>query len=346
MSGVVWNRRVKRICKGCGKEFEVCLSEKDKKFCSRECYLKCRWGGDRKVKRICKFCGKGVEIEEWQVKKGGGKFCSRKCADLGKRKRVKRICEYCGKEVEVIAWSVKEGYGKFCSRECHAKYMQKRVRRVCEVCGKEFEVEKGRAEKGGGRFCSRECYVKYVKSKECKKNMSERSKRLWQHPEFREKILLVIGSEENRKKISRAMKSKWQDSEYREKCIEGSVAKAKLKPNGLEKAFCDLLQNYFLEEWRYVGDGKIFVAGFVPDFIHREEKWIIEVNGDYWHSFPEAKEKDKRKKEIYERCGYKVLEIWESEFKSDPMVVVRKIMEYFYGEGSIEDGLVKEGIQN
>jgi len=327
MSEAVWKGRVKKICKGCGKEFEVCLSEKDRKFCSLECFLKYRWGRGRKVKRICEYCGKEFEVHEWQVRQGGGKFCS---------------------------------------RECQAKYMRKRVKKVCEVCGKEFEVEKRIAEKGGGRFCSRECYVRYVKSEEykkkkselvkelwqdpeCKKKLSEKVEELWQDPEFRGKVNRqrekVQKSFEFRKKQSEISKMLWQDPEYREKCIRSRVAKAELKPNRLEKAFCDLLLNYFLGEWRYVGDGKVFIAGFVPDFIHREEDWIIELNGNYWHSFPEAKEKDKRKKEIYKRCGYKVLEIWESEFKSDPMRVVRKIVEYFYGEGGVvEGGLVKEGL--
>jgi very-short-patch-repair endonuclease len=287
------------------------------------------------------------------VKKGGGKFCSKKCADLGKRKRVKRICLSCGKEFEVIECLVKEGYGKFCSGKCHAKYMRKRVRKVCEVCGKEFEVEKGRAEKGEGRFCSRECFVKYVKGEEHKKKMSEISKRFWQDPEYKEKLSekvkelwqdpeyrkKVIRQREKvckslgfRKKQSEISKRFWQDPEYREKNIRSRVAKAGLKPNGLERAFCDLLQNYFLGEWRYVGDGKIFIVGFVPDFIHKEEDWIIELNGDYWHSFPEAREKDERKRKVYEKYGYKVLEVWESEFRSNPMAVVSKIMEYFYEE--------------
>jgi hypothetical protein len=185
----------------------------------------------------------------------------------------------------------------------------KRVKRICQVCGKEFETWESEVRKGRGMFCSRECYWKY---------MMEEVKTRWQDSEYREKI-------------SGRIKDLWQDPEYREKTIRSTIAALKLKPNGLERTFCDLLQSYFPGEWRYVGDGKVFIAGFVPDFIHKEENWIIELNGDYWHSSSEARERDRRKKEAYEKTGYKVLEIWESEFSSDPMAVVDKITRCFYG---------------
>jgi hypothetical protein len=189
------------------------------------------------------------------------------------------------------------------------------------------------------------------KVKSIREKISEMLKRLWQDPEYREKtvrqmkkakqkhkskMLLVLSSEEFRAKVSEIVKKLWQNPEYRERNVRSRVAKSELKPNGLEKAVCELLQSYFPEEWRYVGDGKVFIAGFVPDFIHKEENWIIEVNGDYWHSFPEAREKDERKKRVYEKCGYKVLEIWESEFRANSMAVVDKVTRCFYGECALQ----------
>jgi hypothetical protein len=336
-------KRVEKICEVCGKKFQVCLSGEDRRFCSRECYLRY---AVKKVKRICIVCGK--EFETCSEKR---KFCSHECYWKYKQKKVeKEICLNCGKEFEIKDYE--KGKRKFCSYECHWKYMTKRVKRVCEVCGREFEVRLSEKDR---RFCSSECCKEYRKSREYrselskkqsemmkvlwrdpefKKKMSEVRKILWRDPEFRKGLSetrrMLWRDPELRKRQSEKIKRLWQDPEYRERIVKNIMAKAKLKPNGLEKAFCDLLQSYFPEEWRYVGDGKVFIVGFVPDFIHKEENWIIELNGDYWHSFPEAREKDERKKEAYERYGYKVLEVWESEFRSDPMVVVRKIVETFY----------------
>jgi very-short-patch-repair endonuclease len=317
-------KREKRLCIWCGKEFEVVLSELKRgggKFCSKECASKFYWSKrETRVKVMCQFCGKEFEVLYSKVRKGFGRFCSRECASLYRRKRVKKICQGCGKEFEV--WQSMEN-AKFCSYECYKLYGRKRGKsikvKICSGCGQKFEVEKWLVKKGFGKFCSMECYLEYLRSEEGKKHCSEISRRLWQDPEYR-------------RKVSIGVKNCWQDPEYKERVVRSWTEAVQLMPNGLERAFCDLLQSYFLKEWKYVGDGKIFIAGFVPDFIHKEEKWIIEVNGDYWHSFPDAVERDKKKRETYEKYGYKVLEVWESEFRSDLMGVVNKIIECFYEE--------------
>ena len=340
-------RRVKRVCLNCGKEFEVWRSAVGKgygKFCSRRC---CGEFQRRREKVRCLNCGREFEVYPYEARKGK-KFCSRECyrrycrseegrerySEMGKaawrdvsfaermkvglRRRVKRVCLNCGKEFEV--WRSRGEVAKFCSFDCYKQYKnreegvvlkrkrKRRVKVVCIICGKEFEVWECMVKKGYGKFCSRECYYKYMKV-----------------------------SEEWKEIKSRKMKNYFQDPKFREMVIKRTIEACDVKPNGLEKAFCGLLQSYFLNEWRYVGDGKIFIAGFVPDFVHREEKWIIEVHGDYWHRFPEAVERDKKKRKAYERCGYKVLEIWEREVRLDPLLVVGKVMEYFYGNfGSLE----------
>jgi very-short-patch-repair endonuclease len=109
-----------------------------------------------------------------------------------------------------------------------------------------------------------------------------------------------------------------------------------VRPTQLEKVMNDLLQSFFPGDWVYVGNGKVTVEGFIPDFVHKEEKWIIEVNGDYWHSLPENKKRDKVKTKVYAENGYKVLEIWETEVYSRPKSVVDKVLSFFYG--GVRDG--------
>jgi hypothetical protein len=40
----------------------------------------------------------------------------------------------------------------------------------------------------------------------------------------------------------------------------------------------------------------------------------------------------KRKRETYEKYGYKVLEVWKEEMRQNSLLVVQKIIGYFYGE--------------
>ena len=70
---------------------------------------------------------------------------------------------------------------------------------------------------------------------------------------------------------------------------------------------------------------------YVPDFFIKDKKIIIECYGDYWHCNPlifseqskifrkiSAKqiwEKDRLRKENFEKEGYRFISIWESETK-------------------------------
>lgn len=74
-------------------------------------------------------------------------------------------------------------------------------------------------------------------------------------------------------------------------------------------------------------------------------KKIIEFNGDYWHCNPliyepeyfhkfmkcTAQEKwaaDKKKIELIEKAGYQVLTIWESDYRTDPELIVNQCIKY------------------
>ena len=68
-------------------------------------------------------------------------------------------------------------------------------------------------------------------------------------------------------------------------------------------------------DFKYVGDGKLMVEKFNPDFINVKQKKIIEVFGDYWHNRPIQKKKDWFRFKIFKRNGYKTLVVWEYELK-------------------------------
>jgi len=310
-------RRVKKVCLICGKEFEVEKGRKNAKFCGRRCYLEYKQIKEKEglVNKVCLNCGKVFFVKRYDALKR--KFCSKECARLGIRKKVEVKCLNCGKGFEV--WRHEVSKKRFCSYDCCYEYRRKRVKKKCLSCGKEFEVAEGMKERR--KFCGLDCYSRY-KRKRVKK------------------VCLACGKEFEIQESGKKKKfcnwdcyRKYLKSEKGREFIERQLKRiGEVKPTSLEKAVCELLQNYFPNEWQYVGDGKVFIAGFVPDFMHKEKRWVIEVNGDYWHSLPRVKVRDEEKKKVYERYGYKVLEIWEKELTQSPLVVLNKVVGYFYSE--------------
>ena len=125
------------------------------------------------------------------------------------------------------------------------------------------------------------------------------------------------------KKISKIQKEKWSDLNYRNKMVKSILKGLSKGPNKSEKIVINIIQQNNLG-FIYVGDGKKIIDGFCPDFIHKNKKIIIEVNGDYWHSLPKMIKKDERKIEAYKKNGFNTLTIWEKELKN-PNQVVNKI---------------------
>lgn len=140
------------LCKSCSQKRKR-LSEEHKKkigvgnigLCKGKNHY--NWKGG-KVKRICEICKKEFEITPSAIRKGGGKFCSKKCmgeANKGannpswKGGKVKRICPICGKPFYVIQSAVKKGVGKYCSYSCSAKGRMRNAKTYMTAPEKTFE---------------------------------------------------------------------------------------------------------------------------------------------------------------------------------------------------------------
>ena len=145
--------KIKQSCQICGKEFLTTPSAIKKgrgKFCSKECQGKSQskhrrlknnanWKGGM-VKQKCKICGKVFYVKPSKIKRGGGKFCSRKCQSKWRSKhlrgefhpswkpKIERVCQTCGKKFPIHSAWVKKGSGKFCSLECHGEWMSKHLK--------------------------------------------------------------------------------------------------------------------------------------------------------------------------------------------------------------------------
>lgn len=121
---------------------------------------------------------------------------------------------------------------------------------------------------------------------------------------------------------------RWQDEEYRKKQIQASFKGLNVRQNKIEKRLEKVLYKLFPGEYSFVGDGKIFVNGFIPDFINvNGQKKIIELFGDYWHNLDSHKRTDKNRLKTYKKYGYKTLIVWEHELK-DFYKLKQKLINY------------------
>ena len=124
-----------------------------------------------------------------------------------------------------------------------------------------------------------------------------------------------------------ASKSKWQNKEYRDNTRKRIFEALYLSPNNPEKLLIKLLNKILPKQYTFVGDGKLIVGGFCPDFVNKDNNKIIEMFGDYWHNLPDWSKRDKRRKIAYKKLGYKTLIIWEHELK-DIEEIKERILEF------------------
>lgn len=122
----------------------------------------------------------------------------------------------------------------------------------------------------------------------------------------------LIQSEESKIKRSIISKKKWEDPEYRHKVITRSLkALFGKRPTNLEIKFIQLIKKYNLP-FKYIGDGKLIIGGCNPDFIStNKRKLIIEVANKIHH--PDNYEV--RRYAIFAKFGYRTCTIWGPTFR-------------------------------
>lgn len=79
-------RRVAYVatCSGCGKAMRRVPSKKGRPFCSRACYFQSK---PAPIDRTCLTCGKAFTVKPGDIRKGGGKYCCRRCWDIAPKPR-------------------------------------------------------------------------------------------------------------------------------------------------------------------------------------------------------------------------------------------------------------------
>jgi len=131
-------------------------------------------------------------------------------------------------------------------------------------------------------------------------------------------------------KLSNIQKSYWQNPEHAKKVIRNN----RQKPNREEEKLQDLLNKYFPNEWKYVGDGGVVINGFCPDFINcNSKKLIIELFGERWHTRENTPwyQTELGRMMVFASLGFKTLIIWSRELRS-PKKVVQKVKTFMEGK--------------
>lgn len=119
---------VETACAQCGKVF-LDSPANHRKYCSPVCYWKSK---EKKVLRACEVCGAAFETLPGEIRRGGGKYCSRECffkANSGPANPswnggdLVHECHHCHRQfTRPRTWP--RGNLFFCSRECRSAFLR------------------------------------------------------------------------------------------------------------------------------------------------------------------------------------------------------------------------------
>ena len=290
-------RDIKVNCSYCGKPKYVKsynYVEGENYYCDIYCLGKYKTA-IATVELVCDYCGKKFKRKQKNISKNTDlNFCDRKCSAAYRKKRVIFECAWCGQPVEVNECHIDRAKTRFCSDKCHGRWMSKnlvgknnhnynRVTVFCYTCGKKIKRKKFQVDRSDKQFCSKQCHTDYQNSPE--------------------------GIEQNRLRVLKTL------SQY--PCrTQPEIETAKvLKSMGV-----------WFSEQKTINDR------FCVDFL-LENNLIIEVMGDYFHANPKMYgdkpglkplndmqkrniPNDYRKRRYLGKCGYKILDLWESDINT------------------------------
>jgi len=109
------------------------------------------------------------------------------------------------------------------------------------------------------------------------------------------------------------MRSFWQSLKPEERLAineNGRRAASLARPTSIELAMESLLKSLNIAFESQKPIGKYIVDIYIPS-----ENLVIECDGDYWHSLPQAIKRDKEKNKYLQGLGYKIARIAEHNIK-------------------------------
>lgn len=165
-------------------------------------------------------------------------------------------------------------------------------------------------------------------SEETKKKMSDAFRGRKLSEEHKAKLTAKLKgrpvSLTTRKKIaknnSETHKKKWADPVFHKEQQSKMMRGRHTRPNKPEIELLELLQKLYPNDWKYVGDGNLVIAGKNPDFVNvNGKKLLIELFGDYWH----RNDSPRKRAAVFKPFGFRTLVIWQHELKNKTNVIRR-----------------------
>jgi len=232
------------------------------------------------MKKHCEICGKPTT---------NNRFCSLPCKYKG------HSLEMAGRKREHWSWSneariklIASGGRKGANNPMYGKHRSPTVKQAISL-------------KNTGRKHTEEW-----KQARCQKYSGEGNPRFG-----------AVVSPETRAKISEDHKRRCQDPQEIARLLKQVTCT--MKPTKLEQRVIQIIEEYNLP-FKYVGNGKVWIAGKCPDFINTNgRKQFIEVFGIYWHDMFDVA----RRIEHFHEYGFDTLVIWEDELVNIPKVTKR-----------------------
>lgn len=171
-------------------------------------------------------------------------------------------------------------------------------------------------------------------TEESKINMSNGLKKYFAIPENLEKnriarinLYKTEYGEVLKEKQKQIMENLWQTPEF----VSKQMRARGVAPNKLETFFEDVLHKLYPNEWKFVGDGQLIIAGKCPDFVNvNGKKLLIELYGDYWHKGQNIQDRIS----LFKEYGWDTLIIWENELKNSLESVKNKLQNFIGGHNS------------
>lgn len=263
------------------------------------------------------------------------KLCKCGCGDFAKlgniyiyghhrrnKKMPKEIVERIRKKL--TGRKMPEGFGEKQRQMKLGKPQKHRENCLCPFCKAKRGEMKGERNPMYGKHHSKESKRKMRKGHTMPKDFGEILRRAKtgrkhskKHPSTKhsKKHIMPKGFGERQSKLR---KKSWQNPEYREKTLKAMFAARDSRPTKPEKKLRRGLNKLFPGEYKYVGDGSIFIGYKNPDFINiNGQKKVIEMFGNYWHS-EEVTGRTKQQEENqrirhFAKYGFKTLIVWERE---------------------------------
>lgn len=243
----------------------------------------------------------------------------------GGKKRYERItirCEFCRNEFEKIVSSKR----KFCSVSCSIRWRLtvKPVWNKGKSKYPEYNYLPYFCECGCGEICNHG-----------KRYISGHNSRVSNG--FKDKHHSIATKSKWDRKVQYNRMSFEKKAETYKKAMET----AGRKPNNEEKFLDTLIQSAIPKEYKFTGDGQIWINGKNPDWFNTNgKKKLIEYFGCWHHAckfcYPNRRNSDKIERddrsriEHYKKYGFKTLVIWWHELE-DPCKVAEKIKEFTIG---------------